>query len=303
MQEDRECTICPRQCSVDRSKMSSGYCRSGTDFEIATICIHTGEEPVIGGEKGICNIFFYHCNLQCIYCQNYQISNNLTANYAKMPFTQVIHSIQEILDQGVRTVGFVSPSHSIPQIKQIIGELKKMAKPPVFVYNTNAYDRVETLRELEGLIDVYLPDFKYIVPKTAQDYSGAIDYPSVACEAIKEMYRQKGSTLILGEDGIAESGLIIRHLVLPGHADESRKILQYIANQISTSIHISLMSQYYPTENVINHKVLGRILSNAEYQSVIDELDNLGFYRGWVQELESHNNYRPDFEMKHPFER
>ena len=299
----KHCTICPRNCNADRSSEKKGYCKSNMSYAVSSIVVHKGEEPVIGGDKGICNIFFSRCNLQCIYCQNYQIScikeNIIESNYS---FDEIIIKIKSILDTGVNTIGFVSPSHFTPHVKEIINALNKDNYFPVTVYNTNAYDKVETLKELEGLINIYLPDFKYMDAILSKNLSDSKDYPEIAAKAIKEMYRQKGSTLVKDQEGNAKSGLIIRHLVLPGYVDNSKKVLRYIADEISTNIHISLMSQYHPVKVIEGYPNLNRKLSVEEYYIVINEMEALGFYRGWVQDLESSNNYLPDFDKEHPFE-
>jgi putative pyruvate formate lyase activating enzyme len=219
-----------------------------------------------------------------------------------MKLQEVLDAIIPILDSGIEAVGFVSPSHFIPHVRVIVEALHQCGYRPFFVYNTNAYDKEESLRELEGLIDIYLPDFKYLDPVLAKDFSDAGNYPEIAVRAIKEMYRQKGSTLIVNDRGQAESGLVIRHLVLPGCADESISILRYIAEEISTSVHISLMSQYYPTSQVANHYLLNNKLSIAEYEKVTTEMEALGFKNGWIQEMDSAETYRPDFDFSHPFE-
>jgi putative pyruvate formate lyase activating enzyme len=296
------CTLCPHECAVDRFIGADGYCHTDAGLNISSICIHRGEEPVISGPSGICNIFFSGCNLRCIYCQNYEISRNGSGGgYSKEDLINVLDKIETILSQGIRAVGFVSPSHVVPQVKSIIFGLRSRGLYPVTVYNTNSYDKTETLKSLSGLIDVYLPDFKYISSELAADYSDAADYPEVALKAIKEMYFQKGSTLITDNNGIAENGILLRHLVLPGHAAESKKVLRTIAEEISTGIHLSLMSQYHPTGNVRNHPAIDRILYKDEYESVVKEMERLGFRNGWVQDIESHNNYIPDFSKNHPF--
>jgi len=297
------CTLCPRECGAERNYGSLGYCKSDAGFNISTICIHKGEEPVISGKKGICNIFFPHCNLQCIYCQNHDISRNSAAIYAEqLSYKEVIDSICETLEQTENTVGFVSPSHYIPQMMAIIRGLHKAGKRPVIVYNTNGYDKAATLRMLEGLIDVYLPDFKYLDEGIAFEYSDARNYPEMATAALKEMYRQKGSTLIVNDEGIAESGIIIRHLVLPGAADQSIDVLKYIAEEFSPKLHISLMAQYFPTCLVSGHPLLNRTITASEYNKVVDAFHKLGFYHGWVQDLESHASFRPDFSNREPFD-
>jgi putative pyruvate formate lyase activating enzyme len=296
------CTLCPRNCCADRISGDMGFCKSGAGFSISSICAHKGEEPFISGGKGICNIFFSHCNLQCAYCQNHQISDNSGFNpNDEIAFDELIERICLTLEKTENIVGFVSPSHYIPQMMAIVRGLERAGKKPIIVYNTNGYDKAETLRKLEGIVDVYLPDFKYMEPAIADEYSQARDYPGIAALALKEMYRQKGASLMINDDGIAGSGIIVRHLVLPGSVDQSIKVLRYIAEEISTNLHISLMSQYYPTAAVSNHPLLNRTLTNNEYNRVVEAFHELGFYRGWVQDLESHSVFRPDFLNKEPF--
>ncbi len=208
----------------------------------------------------------------------------------------------EILGSGITMLGFVSPSHVIPQVKAILRGLHEQGLKPITVYNTNGYDTFETIRSLDGLIDVFLPDYKYVTPELAKAYSDASDYPAVAFKAIKEMHYQKGSTLSLDENGKAENGLLIRHLVLPGHAEESKKVLKTIAEELSPGIHLSLMSQYHPTTAVSDHPILNRSLYKSEYEDVVSEMERLGFRNGWIQDLDSNVNYRPDFGKDHPFE-
>jgi putative pyruvate formate lyase activating enzyme len=302
LEELHACRICPRNCNADRFSKKLGYCKADASFSISSIFAHMGEEPVISGDKGICNIFFTNCNLQCIYCQNHQIScNTLDYNSQKMKLEEVIRQIVKILDTGINHVGFVSPSHFIPQVKVIINSLRALGLDPVFVYNSNGYDTVESLKGLEGYIDIYLPDYKYADKEIGKKYSDVKNYPHVALAALKEMYRQVGAGLPLDDRDYARKGMIIRHLVLPGHPENSIKVLRTIARELSVELHISLMSQYYPTFQVSKSEFLGRTLKAEEYQQVVDELEELGFENGWVQEMSSHENYRPDFEAEQPF--
>ncbi|MCU0844252.1 MAG: radical SAM protein [Spirochaetes bacterium] len=294
------CNLCPRECGVVRST-GSGYCTVDDLFPVASICLHNGEEPVIDGGTGICNVFFEHCNLQCIFCQNYQISRN-SKPYTTLCQAEIVSSVLSILDIGVRAVGFVSPSHVAPQMIKIINALKREGRKFAAVMNTNGYDKKDTLESLEGIIDVYLPDFKYMDSGIASEYSGAGDYPETGVRALREMYRQKGSELHFDSDGNIQSGLIIRHLVLPGHVDNSKRCLQAIAEELSPSVHISLMSQYYPTPAVRNHPRLGRTVSEEEFSEVTEELNLLGFRRGWIQERGSDKLFRPDFGKDNPFD-
>jgi len=300
--ELKDCALCPRECHADRLKSNAGYCMTGHSIDISSICVHKGEEPVISGEKGICNVFFSHCNIQCIYCQNHQISSNQKTDPGrKMTLEEVVSDICAILDEGINIVGFVSPSHFIPQVKAIINALHEQSRKPVIVYNTNSYDKVETLNSLENLVDVYLPDFKYADNKLALDYSDAPNYPEIALKAIKDMVRQKGTSLRLNNAGQVESGVIIRHLILPGHVENSKAVLRLIAEEISPLMHISLMSQYYPTPSTTDHPLIGRSVSEKEYESVIKEMSALGLNRGWLQEYDSHSHYQPDFSKDQPF--
>jgi putative pyruvate formate lyase activating enzyme len=297
------CTLCPRECGVNRFSGADGYCGTDAGFNIASICIHRGEEPPISGPAGICNIFFAGCNLRCIYCQNHDISRPCSAGESSsMEIDSVLDQVEKILDKGIRAVGFVSPSHSVPQMKAIINGLKNHGRKPVIVYNTNGYDKPSVLREIGNMIDVYLPDFKYVTHGLSASYSDAYDYPEVALKAMKEMYYQKGSKLHMDDDGTAIQGLLIRHLVLPGHSDESKEVLRKIAEELSPGVSISLMSQYHPTHEVRGHKILNRPLYAEEYYTVAEEMERLGFRNGWLQDPVSNNNYLPNFSNEHPFE-
>ncbi len=295
------CEICPRTCVVNRNAGETGYCGCGAGFEIASICIHKGEEPPISGKNGIVNVFFRGCNLSCTYCQNYQISrksrfeNPLDADI-------VLEKIVGFLHAGAQAVGFVSPSHFTPHVRFIIQALHERGHYPIMVYNTNAFDSVHELRKLEGLIDVFLPDFKYFDPSIAQRYSNSGAYPEVAKAALLEMFRQKGSNLILDNEGHAVTGMIIRHLVLPGYSGDSVRILKWIADELSVSVRISLMSQYFPTSGIINDPQMGRPVTASEYKSVSDSMEVMGFYNGWIQDMNSPASYQPDFEKEQPFE-
>lgn len=298
-----DCALCPRECHVNRLKGELGYCKTDASFVVSSVCIHRGEEPVISGKKGICNIFFNHCNLQCIYCQNYQISDNsLPLEHYKMELDEIVMQIIAILNTDIHLVGFVSPSHVVPQMMAIIRALNDRGYFPRWVYNSNGYDKVATLQSLEGVIDIYLPDLKYLDADLAERLSGAHDYPEIAALALKEMYRQKGPVLHTSMDGVAEAGILIRHLVLPSHIGNSLRVLRFIAEELSPDMNLSLMSQYYTTHRMSGHPELGRRLHFKEYDQTLREMDLLGIHHGFTQELSGHDQYRPDFMKPHPFE-
>ena len=303
LEELRACNICPRKCNADRFSSKKGYCKAGTEFSVSSICIHKGEEPVISGSKGICNVFFTNCNLQCVFCQNWQISeNSLDHKRNHLSLDEVLHQIISILETGINMLGFVSPGHFIPQMKIIVNALSMRGYHPTIVYNSNGYDDVGELIKLEGMVDVYLPDFKYMDEGIAAKYSDARNYPEVSLMALKEMLRQIGSGLISDNEGYAMRGMIIRHLVLPGHTANSIKVLETIAEELSVNLHISLMSQYYPANRAGEYEELKQSVDAVEYAKVVKSLRELGFMKGYVQDLDSSNNYKPDFDMDHPFE-
>lgn len=298
-----KCSVCPRSCGANRTKGPSGYCKTDAGFNISSICIHRGEEPAISGKNGICNVFFGHCNLQCIFCQNHQISQNGTTTLHFGTLDQITETIITCLDKGCTSVGFVSASHMIPQMVMIINSLHRWNRYPTIIYNSNGYDKVESLKRLEGLIDIYLPDFKYSDTNLGRQFSDVKDYTETAMAALKEMYRQMGSRLITDENEVAVRGMIIRHLVLPGQVENSINALKLIESELSSKITISLMSQYYPAAGAIGHATLGRSVNKEEYDRVCHEMEELGFVNGWIQDLESQHEYRPDFFRDHPFEK
>ena len=297
------CRECPRGCGTDRFKSPSGYCATGAGFSVGSVCLHRGEEPVFG-EHGVCNVFFTMCNLQCRYCQNFQISRKPSPQIAyELTLGELAAKIRLVLAEGARHVGFVSPSHVFPQMEALMDELRGGQPEPLFVMNTNGYDLPGQIRRLEGRMQVYLPDLKYMDPILANSLSGCPDYPAVAQAALREMFRQKGPALVLDRQGLLQSGLIIRHLVLPGQVENSKAVLRFLARELSPEITVSLMSQYAPIPAVADDPELGRRLTPAEYEEVLEELGRLGMENGWVQDLESQDHYCPDFARSHPFEK
>jgi len=279
-------------------------------IHISSIVLHRGEEPPISGEKGIVNVFFPSCNMQCVYCQNREISCRGTEGTV-MTVGEVCDEIIRLLPLSENNVGFVSPTHFVLQTVSVVEELRRRGYYPTIIYNTNGYELASTLRLLEGIVDVWLPDFKYSDDDLALTLSEAPGYSQYALSALKEMVHQAGTTLLTDDRGIARRGIIVRHLVLPGLAENSVGVLNLIALRISPRLHVSLMSQYYPPDSLLevtrksqiaNHKYLDRPVTRSEYEAVLGAFHALGYTRGWLQEYESHLNYRPDFSREHPFE-
>ncbi len=291
------CELCPRKCKVNRLKGEKGFCNTDAGINISLVCNHNGEEPVLCGEKGICNVFFTHCNLQCLYCQNKQISDNkkeVKSSYND--FETLIEDIKKVLKESENVLGFVSPTHNIPLMRAIIRRLNSDGFYPKIVYNTNAYDNVEVLKDLEEIVNIYLPDYKYSDNLLAKELSLAENYPQMALNAIKEMYCQKGNRLIFDEQNNLESGLIIRHLVLPNQIENSKNALLNISD-ISLNLHFSIMSQYTPCKK-FKQEYLNQYLNKEDYEDVCDYFYSIGLSKGWFQELSSQGNLVPDFDTK-----
>lgn len=307
------CNICPWECGVDRRPGASssccpaapsgpkGVCRSGYNPIVAAHVPHFGEEPALVGVGGVGNIFFGNCNLRCVYCQNYQISQEGSGD--EVSIDDLAGMMLELQEKGCEAVGLVTPAHFVPQIVRALTIAAERGFRLPLVYNTNAYDSPGVLRLLEGIVDIYLPDLKYSQDTAGLRYSRVGNYPRQAREAIREMHRQVGSTLWLDDDGAARRGLIIRHLVLPGGLAGSRDSLQWLRDELGTKVTISLLAQYYPAHRAAEFPPLDRPLTSAEYQEVLELMEELGFENGWVQDLESRDCYRPDFVRRDkPFE-
>ena len=289
--EEQNCRLCPRQCCIDRTG-ATGFCGAPQSLEVSAICLHAGEEPPL---NPIVNIFFSHCNLHCIYCQNHEISaakvDSSFVHYHTVD--EVVERICQLLPQSNGLLGFVTATHYAHFVAPIVEGVRQRGFTPIVVYNSSGYENPDTLKMLDGLVDIYLPDFKYHDGDLARRYSHAEDYPEVATRAILEMKRQVGAGLKCDENGIAFRGLIIRHLVLPGHTDNSIAVLDWIADNLPFNVHVSLMAQYFPPSSTLPSP-LTRTLSAEEYQCVADHYQTLGM-DGWMQELASEHSYRPNF--------
>lgn len=286
------CNACPRKCNAERNigEFSRGFCKMPYNAVLARASLHLWEEPVISGERGSGAIFFSGCNLRCVFCQNFEISHeNFGKQVSKSEFIDIVKRLE---NQGAHTINLVNPTHFVPFIKEVFNEYKPSV--PV-VYNTGGYDDVESIRSLDGLIDVYLPDLKYFDSDVSKKYSNAENYFEKASKAVLEMQRQVGKSVI--KDGIMQKGLIIRHLVLPKNTDQSIKILRWIKDNLPIDTYISLMSQYVPYVKT-EYKELNRRIVTAEYQKVIDEFERLGFENGFMQERSSaQTDFIPKFDL------
>jgi len=291
------CELCPRRCRVNRLGGQTGYCGVPDRILIAYYGRHYGEEPPISGDMGSGNIFFSSCNLRCIYCQNYQISHTITGR--EFSIEELAGIFLELERQGCHNINLVSPIPYIPMIIPAIEKARSKGLKLPFVYNTNAYENVETIRLLEGFIDIYLPDFKYWNKNIAKRLSDVGDYPEHAQVAILEMKAQVGDLVV--KKGIAEKGLLLRHLVLPNNLAGSRQILAWVLKELGRDTYLSLMSQYYPLHNASQYPMINRRIKDREYDELIDFLITNGFENVFIQEPESAEEFIPDFRLHDPF--
>ena len=301
------CTICPKNCGNNRLKDEIAACYSGRLPIVSSYTAHFGEEPVLSGTKGAGNIFFGNCNLRCVYCQNYQISQTWKQQKKnEITHERLAEMMLELQAQGCHNIGFVSPTHFAPQMARAILIAAENGLNIPIVYNTNAYDSVEVLKLLDGIVDVYLPDLKYADSQAGFQYSKVRDYTSFARDAIKEMFRQTGDKLVYGADGLLKRGLVIRLLVLPNDLAGIEENLRWIRDELSPKTAISLMAQYYATNKAATDEryiLLARRISEREWSKTIEILEDLGMETGFMQEYESASHYyRPDFtDAKKPF--
>ena len=284
------CTLCPRNCGALRGETGQGRCGMGAEPRIARAAPHFDEEPVISGTRGAGTVFFSGCSLQCCFCQNYELSHEGFGRTVSVERLRQIYF--ELIDQGVHNIDLVNPTH----FANAIYESLEGGLPVPVVWNSGGYEKVETLRRFEGRVQVYLTDLKYIRPDSARRYSGAADYFEYAAPAIREMLRQTGP-VELDENGVIRRGTIIRHLILPGCAEESVQILDYIHDELPGA-WVSLMAQYLPFGDAAGVDELGRRLTQDEYDRVADHLLELGLEDGFIQELSSSDEkYIPKFDL------
>jgi putative pyruvate formate lyase activating enzyme len=301
------CIVCPKDCGNNRLKGEIAACYSGRLPIVSSYTAHFGEEPVLSGVRGAGNIFFGNCNLRCVYCQNYQISQT----WKEQKKNEVTHErlaemMLELQARGCHNIGFVSPTHFAPQMARAILLAAERGLHLPIIYNTNAYDSVEVLKLLDGIVDVYLPDLKYADSAAGLQYSKVRDYAKFSRLAIKEMFRQTGDELIYDENGLLKRGLVIRLLVLPNDMAEIRESLRWIRDELSPKVAISLMAQYYATNKAATDEryiLLARRISEREWFAAVEALEEFEMEEGFLQEYESASHYyRPDFsDAEKPF--
>lgn len=301
------CNLCPRACNIDRD-ISNGFCGMTNDIYAARAALHMWEEPCISGERGSGAVFFSGCTLRCIFCQNYDIARAFAGK--RITVERLAHIFLELQEKGANNINLVTASHYVPQVaKALVSAKDNGLKIPV-VYNSSAYENVETVHMLDGLVDVYLPDMKYMDSRISKEYSKAPDYFTVASKALEEMVRQTGRPQFFGQEdelvrtgvveaGIMKRGVIVRHLVLPGSTNDSKNVMKYLIETYGDDIYISIMSQYTPFDRLKGHPLLSRKVTSKEYNSVVDYAIGLGINNGFIQEEDvADESFIPEFDYE-----
>lgn len=278
----KKCQICPHKCKIDRTQNQIGRCKSKDTVKIAKASVHQYEEPCISGENGSGTVFFSNCNLSCEFCQNYEISQKGIGK--EISIERLAEIFLEQQEKGVNNINLVSPTSYAVQIIEAIKIAKNKGLHLPIIYNTNGYENLETIKMLNGYIDVYLPDLKYAEEDLARKYSKIENYFNIATSAIKEMYNQVG-TNEYDENGIIKKGIIIRHLILPNHTENSKKVLKWIKENMPEDITVSVMAQYFPTYKAKNIDDINRTITKHEYQKIENYLYMLNIKNGYIQEL------------------
>ena len=280
------CNQCPRKCNKERREgdtASYGYCQVSVRPKVARAALHFWEEPCISGEEGSGTVFFSGCNLRCVYCQNVEIAAGVRGK--EISVERLAEILLDLQEKGANNINLVTPSHYYMQIKEALLLVKEKLHIPV-IANTSSYESVEVLREMEGLIDIYLADYKYASRELAAKYSHAADYPQVAAEALKEMFRQIGEPEF-DDRGMMRKGIIVRHLLLPGGKEDSKEVLKFLYETFGDSVFISIMNQYTPLSHVEKYPELNRRVTEEEYEEIVDYAIELGIENGFIQEGET----------------
>lgn len=294
MQELEKCKICPHNCGVNRLNGNIGRCKSNGNIKLAMASIHNFEEPCISGENGSGTVFFSNCNMNCVFCQNYKISQQGLGR--EISIEELAEIFIDEQNKNAENINLVTPTMYVYHIIEAIKIAKNKGLKIPIVYNSNGYENVETIKKLDGYIDIYLPDLKYYDDDLAFKYSGVKNYFENATSAIKEMYNQVGSP-VLDENGMMKKGLIIRHLVLPNNLQNSKDVLKWINDNIDKKVFVSVMAQYFPTNKAKDFPDINRKLTKEEYEEIENYLYSLDLDNGYIQELGEHEEeYVPDFE-------
>lgn len=275
------CRLCPRNCNVNRLKNEVGFCKSNVNLNIARVSLHDWEEPCISGNRGSGTVFFSNCNLNCVFCQNHEISQEGIGKEVSIERLSTIFMEQQ--ERGAHNINLVTPTHFVPQIIEAIKLSKAIGLKIPIVYNSNGYENIDTIKALNGYIDVYLPDLKYMSDKYAKKYSKVSNYFEFASKAIDEMFKQ-APELIFNKDGILTRGVIIRHLMLPGLLFDSKKLIDYIYNKYGDNIYISIMNQYTPMFNSKEYPEINKPLNPKHYDSLINHCIDIGIKNAFIQE-------------------
>ncbi len=290
-----DCVLCPRMCHANRLAGRIGYCRETAELVAARAALHMWEEECISGKAGSGTVFFSGCNLGCIFCQNHNISQAKAGKVISVGRLSEI--FLELQGQGTNNINLVTPTHYVPQIIEALNLAKGQGLNIPIVYNTSGYERVDTLRMLKGYVDIYLPDFKYMDERLAGEYSQAPDYPVYAKQALEEMVSQTGEFKMDETTGLLQRGVVVRHLVMPGHVKNSKEVIRYLYNTYGNRILISIMNQYTPMSQVENHALLGRRVTKREYEKVVDYALELGVECGYIQEGKAaRQSFIPEFD-------
>lgn len=290
------CRLCPRECDVNRLKGKKGFCGVDAKVMVARAALHMWEEPCISGTKGSGAVFFSGCGLRCCFCQNHDIA--IGSRGLAVSVERLGEIFLELKEKGAANINLVTGAHYVPQIIKALNLARMQGMDLPVVYNSSGYEKLETLKLLEGYVDIYLPDFKYMEPDLAQKFSHAPDYVERAKAAIKEMVRQSGSCQF-GEDGYIRKGTIVRHLILPGHTRNSRKVLRYLHETYGEEIYISIMNQYTPVREFGEFKELNRKVTKREYEKVLDAAVEMGIQNGFIQEGETASeSFIPEFDYE-----
>lgn len=287
------CTLCPRACGADRADGKRGRCGVDERIRVARAALHMWEEPCISGDEGSGAVFFSGCPLGCVYCQNREISRGERGTVISVE--RLAEIFLELQQQKANNINLVTAGHYLPQVREALLLAKEQGLEIPIIYNSSAYETPEALRRLDGLVDVYLPDLKYLDPELAARYSNAPDYPEIATAAIREMVRQRPRPCF-DERGIMTSGVIVRHLLLPGQVREAKKIIEYLHSEYGDRIYISMMNQYTPVPTVKDEPLLGRRVTKREYERLLAYAGELGIEQGFYQEGETaKESFIPEF--------